>query len=426
MPAWVGMSVKSALIFALTGMPAVAEETKPAPAETVARLSAAYAKLDGFTATYRAVGEGKTLECTLGLDEISRLAAFGTVAKKAGHEMTARQWNTPDDQLFMGGGDDLFVLKGMNEETKSFASLAKALTVQPEGFGNDGAVQLTPFILLEKTTFGNAVRWMPKDTPFWEPDVKDASIKESDEKSVTFLTAEYGLLTISRENGLLIRQSVTADDGEVRVLELKEVRLNPGKDVIQKISANWSVTGAKEKPVVAWMAPRRLVLFQAIIDFAEQGQADKGRLDELLEDQYEALRHFAKACINESEGTLASGAKWAELFANVKVAARDKWREEMPEADATDEKAFLAYRQKPEVFLDLRNSVVTGILGSENAPELVMDEIFGRGGWASLKVGNDLGVATKKSLVNALSRAYLEALVDLKMTKEWDQRDGLD
>ena len=60
------------------------------------------------------------------------------------------------------------------------------------------------------------------------------------------------------------------------------------------------------------------------------------------------------------------------------------------------------------------------------APEVIMDDIFGQGGWASLKVGNDLGVATKKSLVTALSRAYLEALVDLKMTKEWDQRDGLD
>lgn len=426
MPAWVGMSVKSALILILTGGSAVAEEARPAPAEVIAELTAAYAKLGGFTATYRAVGEGKTLESTLGLDELSGLAALDTIAKKEGHEMTFRQWNTSDDQLFMGGGDDLFVIKGMNEELQSLADLAKVLTVLPEGLGNDWSVQLTPSILLEKTSFGAAVRLIPRDTPFWGPEVKDAPIKESDEKSVTFLTEEYGLLTISRENGLLIRQSVTADDGEVRVLELKEFHLNPGKDAIKKISADWSATGAKEKPVVAWLAPVRLVLFQAIIDFAEQGQADKGKLDELLEDQYEALRHFAKACINESEGTVASRVKWPELFTKVKEVARDKWREESPEADATDEKAFLAYRQKPEVFLELRNSVVTGILTSENAPELILDDIFGRGGWASLKVGNDLGVATKKSLVNALSRAYLEALVDLKMAKEWDQRDGLD
>lgn len=40
-------------------------------------------------------------------------------------------------------------------------------------------------------------------------------------------------------------------------------------------------------------------------------------------------------------------------------------------------------------------------------------------------MGTTWGLA-KKSLVDALVKAYLEALVDLKMTKQWDQRDGLD
>lgn len=66
------------------------------------------------------------------------------------------------------------------------------------------------------------------------------------------------------------------------------------------------------------------------------------------------------------------------------------------------------------------------MMKTEKLPEVIMDEIFGRGGWASLKVGNDRGVAAKQSLVKALSRAYLEELVDQKMTKQWDQRDGLD
>jgi hypothetical protein len=128
-----------------------------------------------------------------------------------------------------------------------------------------------------------------RDVPSWASVVEDAPIRESDQKTVTFSTVQYGLLTISRENGLLIRQSVTADDGEVRVLELKELQLNPGKDAIAGISAEWATAGAKEKPVVALMAPLRLLSFQLIIDSAEQG-TDTSALDASLEDQYEALR----------------------------------------------------------------------------------------------------------------------------------------
>jgi hypothetical protein len=42
-----------------------------APEEWVNELKTAYAKLGGFTASYRAEGPGKTLEVKMGLDEMS-------------------------------------------------------------------------------------------------------------------------------------------------------------------------------------------------------------------------------------------------------------------------------------------------------------------------------------------------------------------
>ena len=115
-----------------------------------------------------------------------------------------------------------------------------------------------------------------------------------------------------------------------------------------------------------------------------------------------------------------------DVFDKIKTRLHLKWLQDVPGADAADEEGFLTYQQEPEIRLQVRNSLVAGMMKTEKLPELITDEIFGRGGWASLKVGNDRGVAAKQSLVKALSRAYLEELVDLKMAKQWDQRDGLD
>jgi hypothetical protein len=404
---------------------AFGDELKPKPAEVIEQLSQTYAKLDGFKATYQSVGEGKTLDCTVGLDDASGLSALHLAAKKGDQEMVAKQWTTSHDQVFIAGGEDLLVFKGTNAELKSLTDLVSLLATKPDADGKIETYQFIPSILLEKTRFAAALILLMRDRPPWAPNVQDAPIKESDEKTVTFSTDQYGLLTISRENGMLIRQSVTADDGEVRVLELKELQLNPGKESVERISAEWSTVGAKEKSIVARMAPLRLISFQIIIDSMENGQAEVRVLDELLEEQYEALRHFARAC-TDTEGPFASRADWPALFDKIKTRLHLKWLQDVPGADAADKEGFLKYQQEPEVRLQVRNSLVAGMMKTEKLPEVIMDEIFGRGGWASLKVGNDRGVAAKQSLVKALSRAYLEELVDQKMTKQWDQRDGLD
>ena len=393
--------------------------------KVIAELTEAYVKQGGYIATYLSVGEGKSLECKLGSDQATGLGVAHLTLVKGGEKMEMRQWSTANDRVFIASGDEIFVLEGMNEELKSTLELSDVLTDQP-GEANSRFIRFTPGMLLGKTTFSMVLEIKSKVKAPWVDNVKDATIQASDEKTVTFLTKDFGLLTISRENGMLIRQSLTGENGEARVLELKDLQANPGKEAVAKISADWSTAGAVAKPAVARMAPLRLIAFQRIVDFAERGEVDKGKLDKLLEDQYEVLQHFAMACINESEGSFASTADWPKLFGKIKGAARDEWQKENPVSGAISDADFLEYLQKPETRLTLRNSMVEGIMEAEDAPETAMDDIFGKGGWASLKVGNDQAVAAKKSLVNALSRAYFEALVDLKLEKQWDRRDGLD
>ncbi len=417
--------IRTLLITLLATGLAFAGEAEPTTAKAITELSAAYAKQRGHIATYRSVGEGKLLECTLGSDMGTGLAVIH-LAMVSGNEKTETKfWCTSNDCTFMEDSGQLIVFRGISEEMKSLDDLEKVLgdrSAAVEG----RHVQFTPGMLLTKSGVSGGLGFDSVLKPSWVGKVEDSTIQASDDKSVTFLTKEYGQLTISRENGMLIRQSVTREKGDVRVFELKDLQPNPGKEALTLLSAGWSTAGAQELPVVAKMAPLRLLSFQRIIDSAERGKVAKDKLDERLAEQYESLRHFAKACIIESEGSFASKIDWPSLFTKVKDSARAQWQAETPEGVMADDKNFLEFLQEPKVRLELRNKTVDEMLNVETLSKSIMDDIFGRGGWASLKVGNDRGVAAKKSLVEALSRAYLEALIDLKMTKQWDQRDGLD
>lgn len=392
-------------------------------AETITELTATYLKLGGYIATYGSVSEGKSVDATVGRDIASGMGVVRVTATKGEAKIEMRQWSTRDDRFYTFANGPIIVMKGLNEQLASMQELSRAFTDKP---ADEGPMQFAPSVLLSKSVFSAGLGVGTQIVPSWASSVKDAPIRSSDEKSVTFATKEEGLLTISRENGMFVRQTLAVEGGEPRVLEIKDLKINPGKVAIAKISEEWSTADAEEKPVVALTARMRLALFQTIIDFAEQDKVDKAKLDELLKEQYEALRHFAKACIDEKAGPFASKANWPTLLGTLKTVARDAWRQDTPGADLADEKSFEAYLQKPEVRLKLRDAAVAGIMENEKAPETVMDDIFGRGGWASLKVGNDRGVAAKKSLVDALSRAYLEALIEMQMFKQWEQRDGLD
>ncbi len=403
-----------------------AEDVKPDTAEigtTIAELAATYEKLGGFIATYQSELPGKSLHCTLATDFASGMGVIHLVATKDGNRMEMRQWTAPGDRYYVSSGGGLVVFKGLGELLESIRQLSETLA----GKGSDiRPVQMSPFILLGESDFGAGLRLKTDLEPTWTSDVENGSIQSASDSKVEFLTEKSGLLTINRGSGMLERQSSGVENGVPRVMELKRLEKNPGKDAVMKISADWSTEGAVEKPVTAWSRPLRLALFQLVINQAELEKDDGKKLDDALEAQYEALRHFAEACMKEKESEFAAKADWEKLFATTKAEARRDWRANTPRADAGDEKGFQEYLKQGATRLKLREVLVSGMMEVEEGREPIMDDMFGNGGWASLKVGSRRGVAAKKSIVTALVRAYLEALIDQKMDKQWDRRDGLD
>lgn len=398
------------------------------PAE-VAALAEAYARQRGYLATYRSTGEGKSLECTLGLDFPSGLGVVSGVATKGAERFDIRFWNTADDRAYGGTGSSRFVLKGMNTELQDILKLGSLFAPADEP-GKRQNLLFVPSLVLESSMIGAGFGIATSPSPPWKSLVKDAKVGAADDTSVTFLTADHGELTIRRDNGMLVRQSIAGEDGQPRVLELTGIKADPGRDAILGLSADWSADGAEDKAVLAWMAPVRLTVFQAIIDFAEQGHLDQAAFEARLEDEFLLLRRFARISASQSTGPFATKIDWRKAFAAIKEESRRNWLAENSGASFGDDSAFLEDLRKPERRLEIRDQMVKGMMKSfdkdARGGEIILDEIFGRGGWASLKVGDDRGVAAKKALVTALSRAFLEELVDFQMTRQWDQRDGLD
>lgn len=416
------MTATSALLATLVWGSAVAEEAKPTPAEVVAQLSAAYAKLDGFKATYRSVGKDKVLECTVAMDETSGIGVKYVVGKNANSDVDTRQWSTAKDEWFIGG-DNFFVIKGINGGLKCLTELGKVLTLSPQGIDVPRS-QFVPSVLLKKKASLESVI-AASDKPTWASGVVDASIKASDEKTVTFLSPKYGLLTISRENGLLVRQEATMDDGELRTVELKDVQLNPGKEAIEKIYSGWSTAGANEKDPRILMAPIRLGFFQQIINAVEDNPADLSKLETLLEQKNEALRHFGESCISKTPGTLASDEMWKRLLDQDLM--RKAWLQVVPNPESADDKAFERFLANLKLREKTRASRAVELLKHDKWIERVMWDIIGLPGSEQLKTKSKAGEGAKHVIRKELARVYLEELLDLKMAELWDgEREGLD
>ncbi len=400
---------------------AAADEPKDA-AGWVEELSKTYAKLDGFTATYASKGEGKSLETVMGMDEISHLAALHMTATKNGRTMENRQWITDNDELFaFVSPAELMVISGVQTELNSLVELTTAFAAFPA----DKALttfQMTPSMLISKESIHPECHVKTSGRPSWEEMVQEAKVEASDPKSVTFLTKEHGQLTVSRETALLVRQSVTADDGEVRVLELKEHRINPGKEAILKISQGWKTEGAKVVARGAMLAGLRLEVFQAIVTAADEGKMDLAKLEKLLGEQRDALRRFGDGFTSEAGGSLAGAPFWKEMLDGLRDKMRIEW---LARAGEFDEKEFETQLANPKLRWKIRDDLAAD-LDVEKSRERVMFEIFGKMGGAELKAKGEAGQAARKLVESALVRGYNEAVLERKMTKHWGERAGMD
>jgi len=193
------------ITFLATGL-AFADEADLTTAKAITELSAAYAKQGGYIATYHSVCKGKSLDCTLGSDLATGLAVIHHAIVSGNEKTQTKLWSTSNCSLFMEDSGQLIVVKGINEEMKSLDDLEEVLSDRSEGLQNRH-VRFTPGVLLTKSAVAYGRGFEFGVEPSWVGRMEDSTIQASDDKSVTFLTKEYGLLTISRENGMLIRQS---------------------------------------------------------------------------------------------------------------------------------------------------------------------------------------------------------------------------
>lgn len=415
-------SLKSLLVLFLLAVRGIAAPVTPQ--EWVEELSSTYAGLLGFTATYHSEGPGKSLDVTLGLDEGSGISALHMTASKDGHAMEAKLWNTPEDEMYLASGHDIGCVKGVMTEMNSLQQLAKSVTNQDKD-DMRFEMQLVASMWMTKDGIQPSLGIRSRNEPSWKSEVQDASVKASDDKTVTFETAKWGLLTISRETGLMTRQSITSDDGEVRVLELRQFKINPGRDAITAISNGWTTEGAKTADAGAYTRASRLKLFQILVDAVETGDADLEKLESVLSEQRPALRGFAKPYVAEVGNSLATGDAWKKILGASKDALRKLW-EQKDGSKVGDEAAFERYLGEPAIRAQVRDELGESLSEVEVSKKRLMWEIFGHAGDPELKASNKTGEAAKAVIEHAMARAYIEAVMEQKMKEFWGARDGLD
>ncbi len=408
-----------------------AEEARTAEQWTE-ELTTAYARQEGFIATYRSEGEGKSLKAVLGVDKTSGLGALHMKAAKDGQEMESRQWNTANDELFVDPGrPPIAMVSGIATEIKSLNALSNVLAMaidKADGADNAAALphQLMPSMLLTKDSISIGIRLQPAAQPAWIGEIGAAHVEESDDKNVIFSTVDHGLLVVSRETGLVVRQSVTADDGEIRVLELAELRLNPGREEIAKISAGWNTEGAKTIARGAMLAGIRLQVFQSLVDAADEDEVDLDKLEKELASQRDDLRRFAEGFIAEVGGSLASHEFWKGMLDTIREKLREEWQA-TPEGSKPGNEALFEKLLLSENFRKTARDRLAGfLLEVEGGKERVMGEIFRKIGGAELKARTEPGKTTKHLLETAIFRAYTEAVFESKMNRHWGEREGLD
>lgn len=394
--------------------------------EWVKELTATYVKLDGFMATYRSQGEGKSLEVVLGRHEGSRRAVLHMKATKGGQTMDLKQWNTDSDEQFTDTGGRRMVITGIDTEITSLNELLRLWGVEEKAEAIPVA-QYIPSFVMTADSLVPSFNFATRDEPSWKNLVEGATVKEIDEKKVSFETKEHGLLDISRETGLLVRQVVAGVDGESRVLELSSVRSNPSKGEVTEVSADWKGDGAQVVARAAMLAPIRMKVFQTLIQGVEEGQIDLKKLDARLEEQRDILRRLAGGWTSEVGGALAGDDFWKKALDRYRNTAEETYREEH---GGTDEEVGKFVDKLLADGLNrglIRDKMAIELVDVEPMRELFLFELSGKNREVKLLAAKTkAGDAAKKSMETALFRAYCEAVLESKMTNYWGERQGLD
>lgn len=405
--------------FALVSGHVVADESLPPLKDALKELEAAYDRNPGYIATYEGKGRDSILEYQMAVDTGSDLTVSKMVLIKGDQRSEFRVWNTGDDRWYFAAGNELKIARGLSEELTSLMELVRKVTTAdaeiPKAFQS---------LLLEREGLSTGLGFKTGAPP-WLSVLEESAVRSADPDSITFETPKYGNLTISRATGLLLRQSLVSDKGDERVLELKDFKRNPGRDAVEGMVRDWPTLGAKSMNVGPIMVPMRLKLFRFMIESVENGSADLGKLEGVLEDQKEATRRFVKCCATNTVDSPVMRS-WKKISFPSKEKIREIWLKDVPGSKEDDEEGFNKYLNSSKFRKSFRETVVVAILKREGAADKLTADLLGEGVWEQLKARDDAGQAAKEIIGKSLSRIYVEVIMERRMSEEWGNAEGLD
>jgi hypothetical protein len=383
--------------------------------EWIAELTAAYGKLDGYIADYvfESEAEGKHLEARLAADDKSGLVLLHVVGRKGGEvALSARQWNTLNDELFLDLDGEAVKVTGLQADTSQMMADLSELYEMVAG-GHDPDVRShfsmnwkAAFLLGPENGVEASIGVGSAREPFWVSEVAGAPVHASDDVSVTFSTETHGLLTVGREHGLLLRQSVKGAEGRDRLLELRRLERNPGREKLKELASGWPTGGARDmgsENVSKLVSGMRLKIFQSVVDAVSQGKGKPETVADWMGRNRGRLRDLAHSWVLEGPARLESADFWNPIL--------ERLEKEVP--DGTEVRRYMRKRENRE---RLREAAVADITCDAKIVRKAVAEIFIE---SELKADNATGRQAKDVIEAALAQAYLEVVFDRKARAKW-------
>ncbi|MGC4014922.1 MAG: hypothetical protein QM755_10470 [Luteolibacter sp.] len=314
--------------------------------EWTEELSKVHFQSSGYIASYHAERKDVTVDALLASDVPSgELAVHLTTT--GGKFAGERKFWTQGDRLFIWQDGVASQITGMRAELKFLLDFQEAILPAIYAKEHEGTEEisvdsfsLNSNLMLQGKGFTFAFGWGTRRKAFWAPALEKAVVKSSDDELVTFETTDSGVLTIGRKSGMITHQE-TNDGDEKRVMVLKSLTLNPGKDAVRALSKDWEATTPRLVSSGAMTGVLRTKIFQSIVDQVESGNAVLDKVDSQFDAKRDELRQIARDWV--VPGPILDRDTWKLELENAKKQLKAQWLANVPNAKIDDGSAFEAY-----------------------------------------------------------------------------------
>jgi hypothetical protein len=370
-------------------------------AEWVAELRAAHQALHGYLATYRSEADGgtKTLDATLAYDAESGLSYLKFKATHRKQTTEGRFWNTLNGDLFIDAMGQRAYYPTLNPEFEPLLELfPKNAHLKPA---------VIPGLLLDRSNLQASYQWATHPGPNWiAATEKEATLGEVTASTVAFHTRHHGELTIDRKTGLLKRQSLLGENGQLRIFEQVSYQPDPGKEAILGVTAQWQLAGAETLQQTGQLAALRHSIFQQLITAIDDKEFPQNEASTWVRDKALPLRRLAAAALRDQPESVFRKTDWKTQLAQITASHQ---------ADEASKESLRLAATRSEIAADHAKIWVTTSKG-RNA---VRTAIFGKN--PPLEARTRAGESAVDQIEEALARALFEAALFPVMSELWGE-----